>query len=55
MPIISAFFGLLIQMYFDEHNPPHIHVRYQSDKAVFNIQSGDITAGNLSSRNLRLV
>jgi hypothetical protein len=55
MPTISIFSGLIIQMYFDEHNPPHIHVRYQSDTAVFNIQSGDMTEGGLSKRNIRLV
>ncbi|MDR2231743.1 MAG: DUF4160 domain-containing protein [Tannerella sp.] len=55
MPYISTFFGLLIQMYFDEHNPPHIHVRFQNDKAIFNIQNGDMTHGNLSNRNRRLV
>ena len=55
MPTISMFLGLLIQMYFDEHNPPHIHVRYQSDKATFNIHSGDMKEGSLSKRNIRLV
>jgi hypothetical protein len=28
MPTISRFFGILIQMYFDDHNPPHFHVKY---------------------------
>ena len=55
MPTISAFFGLIVQMYFDEHNPPHVHVRYQGNKAVFDIKSGNMTAGSLSNRNLRLV
>ena len=55
MPTISAFLGLIIQMYYDEHNPPHIHVRCQGEKAIFNIQSGDITKGSLSKRNIRLV
>lgn len=55
MPVISAFFGILIQMYFDEHNPPHIHVRYQGENAIFSIASGDMTAGDLSARNTRLV
>jgi hypothetical protein len=29
MPIISYFFGIIIRMYHDDHNPPHIHVEYQ--------------------------
>ena len=25
MPEVSRFFGILIRMYFDEHDPPHFH------------------------------
>ncbi len=38
MPTISMFYGLIVRMYyFDnvQHNTPHIHVEYQSQKAVF--------------------
>lgn len=28
MPTISAFYGILIRMYFGDHPPPHFHVRY---------------------------
>jgi hypothetical protein len=33
MPTLSMFFGLIIEMYYapKEHNPPHIHVRYQNN------------------------
>jgi hypothetical protein len=55
MPYISAFLGLLVQMYFDEHNPPHIHVRYQNESAIFSIPAGDVIEGKLSSRNVRLI
>jgi hypothetical protein len=30
MPEISRFFGIVIQMYFDDHNPPHFHAEYGS-------------------------
>ncbi len=49
MPEISRFFGIIIRMYFDEHNPPHIHAEYQGHKAVFDL-GGNITRGNLGSR-----
>nr|VFJ68455.1 MAG: protein of unknown function (DUF4160) [Candidatus Kentron sp. FM]VFJ68735.1 MAG: protein of unknown function (DUF4160) [Candidatus Kentron sp. FM] len=26
MPEIARFLGIVISMYFDEHNPPHFHV-----------------------------
>ena len=55
MPEISGFFGIIIRMFFDEHNPPHIHVEYQEGKAVFDL-GGNITRGNISSRTaVRLV
>jgi hypothetical protein len=55
MPIISIFFGIIIRMYYDEHNPPHIHVEYQGNKALLDFQ-GNILKGDLKSRTaLRLV
>lgn len=55
MPEISRFFGIIIRMFFAEHNPPHMHVEYQAGKAVFDL-SGNITHGALPSRTaVRLV
>jgi len=34
MPIISTFFGIIIRMYFGDHNPPHFHVEFQGEKAT---------------------
>jgi len=28
MPEISRFYGIIIKMYYDDHNPPHFHVEY---------------------------
>ena len=28
MPEISKFYGIIIYMYIDDHNPPHFHVWY---------------------------
>jgi hypothetical protein len=49
MPEISRFFGISIRMFFDEHNPPHIHAEYQGHKAVFDL-NGNIMQGDLGSR-----
>jgi hypothetical protein len=55
VPIISVFFGILIRMFYDDHNPPHIHVEYQGRKALLDF-SGNILKGDLQSRTaLRLV
>lgn len=57
MPTISMFFGIIVRMYCGkaEHHPPHVHVYYQDFKAVFDINTGDITDGSLPSRQRRLV
>jgi len=49
MPIISKFFGIVVRMFYDEHNPPHIHVEYQNKKAVFDF-CGNILRGDLESK-----
>lgn len=49
MPIISMFFGIIIRMFYDEHNPPHLHAEYHAKKAVFDFQ-GNILKGSLRSR-----
>ena len=37
MPELSRFLGISILMYFDDHNPPHFHVRYNEDRALVSI------------------
>ncbi len=55
MPKISFFFGIIIRMYYDEHNPPHLHAEFQGNKAVLDFQ-GNVIKGDLRSRTaLRLV
>jgi hypothetical protein len=55
MPEVSRFFGIIIAMFFDEHNPPHFHARYGSDRAAIEIRSLRILEGKLSPRVLGLV
>ena len=49
MPEICRFFGIIIRMFFDEHDPPHFHAEYQGNKAVFDL-NGNIMKGNLNSK-----
>jgi len=49
MPYVSLFFGIIIRMFYDEHNHPHLHAEYQSAAAVFDFQ-GNSLKGNLNSR-----
>jgi Domain of unknown function (DUF4160) len=55
MPEISRFFGIIIAMYYNDHPPPHFHVRYGQQKAIIEIQSLAILEGKLSPRVLGLV
>ena len=36
-------------MFYDDHNPPHIHAEYQGNKALFDFY-GNILRGSLNSR-----
>ncbi len=55
MPEISRFLGIVIYMYFSEHNPPHFHVEYNEYKAIVEIQSLNVLAGHLPSKVRGLV
>jgi len=55
MPEISKFFGIVIKMYWDDHNPPHFHAFYAGDQALIDITNLSLFAGRLSPRALGLV
>jgi hypothetical protein len=55
MPTISVFYGIVIQMFFDDHNPPHFHARYGRAKALVRIADGEIMSGELPPTAARLV
>ncbi len=44
MPTISEFFGIYIQISFLDHNPPHFHAKYGSQKVIIEIESGIVKA-----------
>ncbi|MBF0269597.1 MAG: DUF4160 domain-containing protein [Alphaproteobacteria bacterium] len=50
MPEISRFLGIVIFMYFNEHNPPHIHVKYNEFMAVVELRTMNILDGRLPAR-----
>lgn len=54
MPTISMFFGILIRMYYEDHNPPHIHALYGDDQACYTFD-GEILEGSLPKKQHKLV
>ena len=55
MPQISRFLGIIISMYFDDHNPPHFHIQYNDFKAQIRINDLSVIGGKLPPRVLGLV
>jgi hypothetical protein len=55
MPTISRFFGIVVTMYFDDHGPPHFHVRAAGRSAKVRIDTLEVLVSNLSRRELRLI
>jgi hypothetical protein len=50
MPEISRFFGIIIKMFFDDHNPPHFHAEYGGDIALIDIRNLSVFSGHLPPR-----
>ena len=55
MPEICRFFGIIIAIYYDDHNPPHFHARYGGQKVSIEIQTLKVLDGEISPRALGLV
>lgn len=52
MPIISAFFGIVIRMFYKEHDPAHFHAEHQGQQGKFSFD-GAMIVGNIHSRTAR--
>lgn len=58
MPIISMFYGIIIRLYLidtQQHNLPHVHAKYAEFEASISIKDGEVLAGKLPRKQLRLV
>lgn len=55
MPEISRFYGIIISMFYEDHNPPHFHARYSNEKTTIRIEDLSILSGSLPPRALGLV
>jgi Protein of unknown function (DUF2442)/Domain of unknown function (DUF4160) len=54
VPRISEFYGIVIAMYYREHGVPHFHATYAGETVVISIATGEVIAGGVSARALRL-
>jgi len=55
MPEISRFFGIVIKMFFDDHNPPHFHAEYGGHVALIEIRNLSVFSGSLPPRVMGFV
>ncbi len=55
MPRISSFYGIIIWMYWNDHNPPHFHATYGDYEILIRITDLSIYSGSLPSRAFGLV
>ena len=55
MPEVSRFAGIVITMYFNDHEPPHFHVRYGEYRATVSLNPVELLEGRLPSRVFGLV
>jgi hypothetical protein len=55
LPTISAFYGIVIQMFWRDHAPPHFHALYAEYEAQIDIRTLEIIEGKLPNRALALV
>ena len=54
MPRISIFLGIVVYMYYDDHNPPHFHALYEGVEALFDME-GTLLRGDMTPRAQRLI
>jgi hypothetical protein len=55
VPEISRFFGIIIRMYYDEHDPPHFHAIYGDAEGQVGIDPIHVLSGDLPNRVVSLV
>ena len=55
MPEICRFLGIVIVIYYNDHDPPHFHAKYGDRTGVFSIADLRLIEGRLPDRIISLV
>jgi hypothetical protein len=55
VPEISRFFGIVIKMYYNDHQPPHFHAEYGEHVAEVGVETFEVLQGGLPRRAMGLV
>lgn len=55
MPRLSEFYGIVVAMYWKDHQPPHFHAFYGEFEALVRIDDGSFLRGSLPRTARRLL
>ncbi len=55
MPRISEFYGIVIAMFYNDHEPPHFHAIYGEYRALVAVEPARVLNGELPRRATNLV
>lgn len=55
VPRLSEFYGIVVYMYWKDHQPPHFHAIYGGEEALVRIDDATFLAGSLPRTAARLV
>ncbi len=55
MPRISSFYGIVIEMYYEDHGFPHFHAKHTDGRAKIRIDTLEPLETGLPRRQLRFV
>lgn len=53
MPEISRFYGIVIYMFFNDHNPPHFKVKFGEFEANILIENGSLLKRRFSLKQVK--
>ncbi len=53
MPTIILFDGIKVELFANDHNPPHVHVKYAEHKCLLTIESATVYAGSMPLKPLK--
>ena len=55
MPEVSRFYGIVVQIFYSDHAPPHFHAKYAGKEILVSIRDMTVLEGRLPPRALGMV
>jgi hypothetical protein len=55
MPQLSAFYGIIVYLYYFDHNPPHLHAEYGEFEVILHIDDFSVLEGYFPPKALSLL